>query len=264
LDRAFATDADQDAALALVLASAVWKEPRYLTQARVTLADIWDLATISIDGKRYLLAGDSLCQGSVCRANPSYYAPYAYRVFQKFDPSHHWAELVDSSYSVLNVVSRLTSTHLAPDWVRLDTGTGDITLSSPADSVFSYDAFRTCWRVALDYDLNRDPRAENYLKLTLAWLDTEWGLRGAIAAVISSGGKPQVQYQSYEMLAGIMPAMRLVNARTATKIERKVASIYARGIWGERDSYYLQNWAWFGTALYQGYLGPLRISQPHS
>ena len=258
LDRAFATDADQDAALALLLASAVWKEPRYLAEARATLGDIWNLATVPLAGGRYLLAGDSLCQRSSCRINPSYYAPYAYRIFQKSDPSHNWGELVDSSYSVLNTVSRLTTTHLPPDWVLLNRETGAITLSNPADSVFSYDAFRTCWRVALDYDLNHDAKADQYLKFALAWFDMEWNQRGTVAAVITSDGKPQVQYQSYEMLAGVMPAMRLVDASAATRIEQKLASIHARGIWGETDSYYLQNWAWFGTALYQEYLGPLK------
>ena len=258
LDRAFATDADQDAALALVLASVVWKEPRYLAQARAALADLWSLATIPLNGRRFLLAGDSLCQGSLCRMNPSYYAPYAYRIFQKFDSSHNWGELVDSSYLVLNSVSRLTSTHLPPDWAQLNTQTGAITLLSPADSVFSYDAFRTCWRVDLDRDLNRDPRAADYLKFSLSWFASEWNQHGSMAAVVSSNGKPEVEYQSYEMLAGVMPAMRLVDATAAAGIERKLASIYDRGIWGEKDSYYLQNWAWFGTALYQGYLGPLR------
>jgi endoglucanase len=196
--------------------------------------------------------------------NPSYYAPYAYHVFQKFDPSHNWGELIESSYSVLNAVSRLTSTHLPPDWVGLNERTGATALLNPKDSVFSYDAFRTCWRVALDYDLNRDARAADYLKFALAWLDSEWNQRGSIAAVISSDGKPEVEYQSYEMLAGVMPALRLVDAPAAKRMERKLASIYARGVWGERDSYYLQNWAWFGTALYEGYLGPLKNPQPRS
>jgi endo-1,4-beta-D-glucanase Y len=218
LDRAFATDADQDAALALLLASVVWKEPLYLAQARAALADLWNLGTITLNGKRYLLAGDSSCQASVCRMNPSYYAPYAYRVFQNFDPSHNWGELIESSYAVLNAVSHLTSTHLPPDWVRLNTRTGAIALLSPADSVFSYDAFRTCWRVALDYDLNREARAEDYLKFALAWFDSEWSQRGSIAAVISSNGKPEVEYQSYEMLAGVMPALRLVDAPAAAQI----------------------------------------------
>jgi len=258
LDRAFATDADQDEALALVLASTVWKEPHYLVEARAVLANIWDLATIRLDSTRYLLAGDSLCQESTCRVNPSYYAPYAYRVFQRYDPSHNWGELVDSSYSVLNTVSRLTSTHLPPDWVTLRRETGAVSLSSPADSAFSYDAFRTCWRVALDYNLNGDRRADGYLKFALAWFDTEWNRRGTMAAVISADGKAEVQYQSYEMLAGVMPAMRLVDASGAARIEHKLASIYAQGIWGEKDSYYLQNWAWFGAAVNQGYMGPLR------
>jgi len=31
------------------------------------------------------------------------------------------------------------------------------------------------------------------------------------------------------------------------------------GAWGDRDSYYLQNWAWFGTALHNSYLAPFDV-----
>jgi len=40
-------------------------------------------------------------------------------------------------------------------------------------------------------------------------------------------------------------------------MNRKVQAAHSGGFWGDRESYYLQNWAWFGTALYERYLTPL-------
>jgi len=254
LDHAFATDADQDAALALILAERTWKDPAYGNQARAMLADLWNLATVQHEERRYLLAGDTLCKGNLCRVNPSYYAPYAYRIFGQFDPAHNWNELVDSSYSFLDSISRLTATRLPPDWVDLDRATGALRLGNAKDSVFSYDAFRTCWRVALDYYLYKDPRAEAWLKTSLNWMANQWNKEGRLPAVISSSGQPEVQYQSLEMLGGLMPAIRLLSPEIAAAMNRKLQSVYANGIWGENDSYYLQNWAWFGTAVYLGYI----------
>ena len=254
LDRAFASDADQDAALALILASRVWNEPKYLASARAAVADLWNHGTIEAGNRRYLLAGDTLCKGSECKINPSYYAPYAYRIFAQYDKN--WKELADTSYWLLTEVSRLTRTQLPPDWVILNTSTGTLKLGTAKDSSFSYDAFRTYWRIALDAELNKDPRAETWLKETLAWVIQEWPKRNKLAAVIASSGEPRAAYESPEMLAGLMPALRLVAPEIADAMHRKIQSTYSQGAWSDKDSYYLQNWAWFGTALYQRYLGP--------
>ncbi len=128
LDPAFASDADQDAALALILAARRWKELAYQTAALLMLRDLWQAAAREAGGRLYLLAGDTLCQGRVCRINPSYYAPYAYRVFAAHDSSRPWLRLVDSSYQLLEECSRLTSTGLPPDWVNLNLATGKLTL----------------------------------------------------------------------------------------------------------------------------------------
>src|SRR5262249_31132992 len=208
LDRAFASDADQDAALALILASRAWNEPKYLASARAVLADLWKHGTIEAGHRRYLLAGDTLCKGSECKINPSYYAPYAYRIFAAYDKN--WSELVDTSYSLLQQVSRQSHTRLPPDWVNLDISTGALKPGTAKDSSFSYDAFRTYWRVALDAELHKDPRAESWLRETLTWIIQEWRKGGNLPAAISSAGEPRAQYESLEMLAGLTPAMRLV------------------------------------------------------
>jgi endoglucanase len=258
LDRAFATDADEDAALALLLAARNWKEPRFLAEARATIADLWRLATVKADGRRQLLAGDSLCKGKVCRVNPSYCAPYAYRMFREADPGHDWNALVDSCYDLLDSASELTATRLPPDWVEMETVTGALRRGTARDSNFSYDALRAPWRVALDYELFQEPRAALYLKRSLAWLDGYWKRTGKLPAVITGDGRPAATYESLEMMAALAPALRLHYPEMAKALGAKLQNAYSNGAWADHGSYYLQNWAWFGTALDLRYLDPLR------
>jgi endo-1,4-beta-D-glucanase Y len=261
LDKAFASDADQDAALALILAANTWNEQSYLSEARAVLKDLWDLGTRTVAGRRYLLAGDSLCQPQECKLNPSYCAPYAYRIFSQYDTSHDWTELVDSSYSLLDATTGLTKTRLPADWVVLDTGTGAIRLGNDKDSVFSYDAFRVFWRIALDARLFGEPRAETYLRRASSWLIQEWQKRGKLPAVISKVGEDLAKYESPEMLAGVMPALQNLKPEVASTIEDRLQASFRDGIWFDRQSYYIQNWAWFGTALLQNYLLPFKQSR---
>ncbi len=251
MDKAFAADADQDAALALILASRVWKEDKYASHARAMLRDLWALGTVEVQGHRYLLAGDSSCQGSICRINPSYYAPYAYRIFAGIDGNADWNRLVDSSYRLLGIVTGFAPTGLPADWVLLNTNTGEIARASERDSSFSYDAFRVYWRIAVDRELFREPRADQYFRESLTWVETEWEKHQKLPAAISPAGKGLVDYESLEMLSALMCATH------SEAMHRKLNAAYAQGIWADRNSYYLQNWAWFGTAVYSGFLGPL-------
>jgi len=260
LDSAFASDADQDVAVALILAFQTWRNDRYREDAKAIMADLWRLSTLEVHGRRFLLAGDKLCKGPVCRLNVSYYLPYAYRVFAVYDTGRNWQDMVDSTYYVLRTSADLTDTHLPPDWILLDTATGHLALSDQKDSAFSYDALRVHWRVVMDLDLFGEPRADRYLKETLPWLIRHWERFGTLPAVISSNGEDLAQYESVEMLAALLPAIGGLRPDIAQAIERKLRVAYRNGLWtdnaGKQDSYYLQNWAWFGTALYEKYLAP--------
>jgi len=256
LDSAFASDGDQDAALALVMASRTWNEGAYLLQARGMLADLWEKGTLVAGDRRYLLGGDALCQGTTCRLNPSYYAPYAYRVFAREDPGHAWLSLVDTSYFLLGRNSSLTATRLPSDWLLLDTRNGDLRLGSDVDSAYSYDAFRSHWRVALDAALYGDDRARVYLRDSLTWTAGRWRAEHRLPAVISSGGEALAGFEALEMQAALMPAMRESAPDVAEALSQKLQSNLSEGFWGDRESYYLQNWAWFGMALDRRYLVP--------
>src|SRR5262249_49348749 len=153
-----------------------------------------------------LLAGDSLCQREICRINPSYYAPYAYRIFSGFDQSADWNALVESSYQLLNRVSGFAKTGLPADWVQLNTKTGEISPYSGKDSSYSYDAFGVHWRIEVDRELFRDPRADRYLQDSLAWIAAEWKQHQKLPAAISPTGKGLVDYESLEMVSALMCA----------------------------------------------------------
>lgn len=221
------------------------------------LVDLWRSGTVVSGGRRLLLGGDSLCQGRTCRLNPSYYAPYAYRIFARHDPAHPWSELVDGSYFLLDATSGMTATLLPTDWVLLDTPAGTLRLGSEEDSQYSYDAFRTHWRIAADAQLYGDARADAYLRRSLAWVVEEWKRSNRLPAAISREGGARAGHESPEMLAALAPAVRRLSPEVADAMYRRVQSGLSSGFWGDRESYYLQNWAWFGTALYEGYLAPL-------
>jgi endoglucanase len=257
LDAAFASDADQDAALALIMASRQWNDATYLQDARRILADLWTSGTVVSSGRRLLLGGDSLCQGRTCRLNPSYYAPYAYRIFAKHDPAHPWMELVEGSYYVLEATSSMTATLLPTDWVLLDSSAGTLRLGNENDSQYSYDAFRTHWRIAADAQLHGEPRADAYLRRSLAWVVEEWKSNNRLPAAISREGVPRAGHEAPEMLAALAPAVRRFSPEVGDAMYRRVQSGLSGGFWSDRESYYLQNWAWFGSALYEGYLTPL-------
>ena len=257
LDSAFASDADQDAALALLMAWKQWGDTRYLEEARRTLADLWQHGTVVSGGRRWLLGGDRLCQGPTCRLNPSYYAPYAYRIFARHDPGRGWSELVDSTYVLLDANAGMTSTVLPSDWLLLDVPSGGLRLGNETDSQYSYDAFRTHWRVAADAALFGDPRAEAYLRRSLAWARDQWQRNGRLPAAIGRDGSARAVHEALEMVAAVAPAMRPLAPDVSDAMNRKVQAAYSGGFWGDRESYYLQNWAWFGTALYERYLTPL-------
>lgn len=255
-DTAFASDADQDVALALLMASRTWGDEGYRERALAVLADLWDKGTVVAGGRRFLLGGDSLCQGRTCRLNPSYYAPYAYRYFARDDPSHDWRQLVDTTYFLLDRNSALTSTRLPSDWLTLDLASGTLSLGSDRDSQYSYDAFRAHWRVRLDGVLFGEERARTYLASSLAWLGERYRQDGRLPAIISKDGQPAADYEALEMLAGVMSALQEPAPAVAEAMNGRLQATFSDGFWADRDSYYLQNWAWFGTALHRRALAP--------
>jgi endoglucanase len=103
-DHNTATDADSDIALALLFGANRFGDPGYHSAALTVLSGMWQHDVTSIDSMNVLTAGNwaAAQQSPGPVINPSYFAPYAYRLFAREDSVHPWMSLVDSSYTLLD------------------------------------------------------------------------------------------------------------------------------------------------------------------
>lgn len=262
LDTTSASDADQDIALALLLAYQEWKDPKYLEDARLILADMWDHLTLNAPIGRVLLPGDWPRKGRTYQINPSYFAPYAYRVFAEMDPDHDWEVLLDSSYEILARSLAQSETHLLPDWVEISMDNDSIRLyQEPLDdrSDFGYEAIRAYWRVGLDSLLNPlEKRASGILK-TKNMLPRYWRIRKDLPVSITWDGivrHPQVQ--SGAIYGAVLPSLYVQDRGLAAEVVLKkiMPNLKPGGQWNTKNDYYSQNWLWCGLAIYAIYQNP--------
>lgn len=268
-----ASDADTDIALALAFAYARWQDPAYLASAKAIISDIWAQEVITIQGKPYLAADDvekNYTDNIV--VNPSYFAPYAYRVFAKIDPSHDWSALIDTSYDVLarSMASKLdatsTSANIPPDWIAL--GRKDASVHAPGsalpqlDTNYGFDAIRVAWRVGLDWNWYQEPRALNALS-SMGFLDSEWKARESIHDIYGHDGRVIDYSEAPSTYGASLAALTAVNGADADAAYRsKLVALYNPDTqdWRQVLTYYDDNWAWFGMALYNNELPDLWAS----
>jgi endoglucanase len=253
LDHNFASDADVDTATALILASRRWNCPEYLDLARAKLEDIWTQSTATIAaGDRYLLPGprDAFWnQPDTLILNPSYFAPYAFRLFAQVDSTHDWLSLVESGYRLLDKGAAVSKVGLPADWIALDPQTGDLRplpVTHPLQSLYGFDAYRVWWRIGLDASWFQTPQAAQYLQRNTQYLQNLWRSQQKIPAQMTLQGKPTVTYEATPQYAMLYSALRLVNPDMAAQLyQRKLMANYRDGFWDNNSAYYTQNLAWF-------------------
>ncbi|NJL86718.1 MAG: glycosyl hydrolase [Leptolyngbyaceae cyanobacterium SM1_1_3] len=252
IDANFASDADIDAAFALILAARRWQQPKYLELAQAKLKDIWDYSTLEVKSQRYLLPGpaEAFKDPTYVYLNPSYLAPYAFRLFAEVDPERNWLQLVNSSYQILEKSATLSSPGLPSDWVALNVITGNfepVPASSSFKNQYGFDAYRVWWRVAWDEALYDAEPAWEYLKDHLQFLETRWQADQTISAEFDLAGKPLADYDAIAQYAMLHAAFNLTSPAIAASIyQRQIAPRYQAGIWDNQSAYYSQNLVWLG------------------
>lgn len=265
VDDGSATDADEDIALALAFASKKWKDSSYLSESKAIIQNIWNNDTKVVNNIPYIIAGDWAKDKSVAIINPSYLSPYSYKIFAKIDTKHPWVQVVNSSYSALascseNNLGTSHSTGLVPDWCAIDQK--GKTIVSPEKGLnattYSYDAFRSTWRVALDAIWNNDGRAKNFLS-SQTFLQNQWNQKHRLTASYTHDGKIWENYETASAYGADIGNFIVTNPDDAADIYREkiLGKLYTNGdnsYWEDPKNYYVQNWAWFGTALYTGNL----------
>lgn len=257
-----ATDADSDMALSLLFASKRWGDQTYFGDAIVMIRDIWNKEVITINGKPYLLANnvEKTENKSTAIVNPSYFSPYAYKIFATVDPTHDWLGLASTSYDILNKsmgmnLDKSSTNLMPPDWIVIDKKTAAVE-APPAQTGlstnWSYDAMRTPWRIALDYIWFGDERAKATLD-RMSFLKTEWEKNNALAISYMHDGTVVSATQAPAIYGGAIGYFIVADPRDAQELyATKLEALYDtnRSSWARPQSYYDENWAWFGMALY--------------
>jgi endo-1,4-beta-D-glucanase Y len=260
-----ASDGDSDIALALVMAASRWQQTSYLDEAKPIIDAMWEKEVITVKGVPYLASNDLEKTSSTDAViNPSYFSPYAFRIFDKVDTNaqHDWMALVDSSYDLINksMDSNLDvgkTAKLVPDWVLMNKTTGELRAPDGAAGAnlttrYGYDAMRTAWRLGLDYQWNKEARA----KSTLTKMDTlgnAWKNTSTIYSIYSHDGEVISRDEPPEVYGTAMGYFKTVNADAASEVYKaKLQSLYDanNNKWAIPMSYYSDNWTWFGMALY--------------
>ncbi len=151
-----ATDADEDIAWALLMASNQWSSATYLTDARAQINAML-MHEIAADGM--LKPGDGWGTSNV--TFPNYFSPAYFRVFAAATNNPRWTgDILDRNYAILMAVEGMHG--LVPDRT---------TSTYQNMGNYYYDSCRTPWRIAMDYCFFGEPRARAYLNKIGAFFD---------------------------------------------------------------------------------------------
>lgn len=164
-----ASDADEDIAWALLMAHRRWGGSGTLSECYEALAkrQIDRIYSYEVDHEKWpdmFLPGDEWRGKNVF--NPSYFAPYQYRLFGEVTANvEGWQRVVDRGYEILDrclsSVSGNAENGLVPAWCDFE---GRPVEAFPgAETNYQTDSARLPFRIALDWAYSRDPRAKNYL-----------------------------------------------------------------------------------------------------
>lgn len=155
-----ASDADFDAALALVMASKQWGGS-YLNDAKTLIS--W-IATNDINGGK-IKPGNQWNDAF----NPSYSTTANFQLFQDV-AGGSWSSVISQTYTELSACQDAT-TGLVPDWCDWSGHKPTKTSAAVSNDIGFYDdAARTPWRMAWAYYWYGDTKAQAFNKKVVDWL----------------------------------------------------------------------------------------------
>lgn len=251
-----ATDADQDIALALILAARRFDHPAYQKEALAILASIWDLELLHVGTHVYVTAGNWALHEESPVIHVAYLAPYAYEIFASVDRQHRWDQVIVDAYGILHWLYDEERVALPPEIIYWNRAAAKPTIRHPktgASSDFSYDAFPIFWRLALDAAWFG--RAEGSLRRTmLSFFQREWRAQDRFFDRYSVDGRARSSIEGLPLYATVYALALEEQPDLARQLsERKLAGLHRNALAGKTTPYYLHNWLWFSqaTALQQ-------------
>ncbi|MDB5244107.1 MAG: glycoside hydrolase [Spirosoma sp.] len=144
-----ASDADLDAARALVRAGALFERPDLTADGNQLAGRIMDQLTLTTLHGRILLPGPWANQEAGISYNPSYPSPAAFAILGRSTGDPRWQELATGTTAV--TAALLTAGTLPPDWALIRTDGSVQPVRAPGGrgpGKYSYDAARVPVRLA--------------------------------------------------------------------------------------------------------------------
>ena len=159
-----ASDAELDAAMALIVASYQWQNDNYLSDAKNMIRIIREK---EFEGS-ILKPGDQF--GGQSLTNPSYFSPAYYEVFKQFDGNtSFWNNAITKGYQIIDAADK-NDLGLVPDWTD---GSGNTTGAASqykdGGKNFFFDAVRTPFRSAIDYLWHGRAEGKAYCEKLINW-----------------------------------------------------------------------------------------------
>lgn len=194
-----ATDADLDAAMALIVASKQWPSAtspyKYSTEATtlITAIKTYEIHNTSFQS----INGDGWGMGSNCR-NPSYQSPAYYRQFATLVSSQAstWNSAITAAYNLINA-NRNTTTGLVSNWSDQNGSPNNCNGSNE----YGYDACRSPWRMATEVLWTGNTTAQTNFCVPIAAYVNGKGANNAGGPVAQSGGNGTVNATFVSMYA---------------------------------------------------------------
>jgi Endoglucanase Y len=160
-----ATDADEDAAYALLMAGKLWGGT-YNLAAVTMIGNIW-IYDIDGAGTKLPKGGSQYGSPAAAATSPSYFAPSYYRAFAAADSAHDWNGVATAVYGVIGgTISG--SNGLIPAWCS-NSCTAAASNGAPTDVDYQYDSHRIPMRIGIDYCFNSVASAKIYTTKTTAF-----------------------------------------------------------------------------------------------
>lgn len=249
LDKNSASDADINIAFALILAYERWKDKKYLKEALPIIHAIWNKETKKIGKYRVLMPGFIQAKVEKTEINPSYFHPYAFKFFNKYDKSHNWNEIIDSSYYYIIESSAKSKTELPPNWFIIKNE--KIILEDNERSDFSYDAIRVFKKYYWDYIRTGDKRDLDVLVKSKFFIK-KWKESKKFYTNYKKDGTLRNDNEFIGGISILVLPISIYDKKIADEIFKAKVTPYFlnKKNWEKRYDYYGKNMIWYGRHFY--------------
>ncbi|MBO7481319.1 MAG: Ig-like domain-containing protein [Bacteroidales bacterium] len=167
-----ATDADLDAAQALLMAYKQWGNQKYLTAAQTLIQNLW---AYEVNNNKQLKPGDMFDDYK----NPCYFITNAMKLFTQvkqlegWSNSWDWNTVAQNCYGIMSKCAN-ASTGLIPDWCYENGSLLNGIIDGKFESIFGYDAARIPWRMAQAYAWYGDTEAKGFASKITDWARSKY------------------------------------------------------------------------------------------